>query len=159
VTPSRIHAILPRIAVALALPLLAGGVGAYVWLTRSYEVPEGSDVFEVAAGRWAWTTDSTDCTTEWHTISFSPDRQVMTITNSEPYERPDGMLDSVAVYDVVEHTRGRIRGAIRGETRLTADSQPVVWDLVLRSEDRYAWHRTDWIRGGLTREIQRCEAS
>ena len=32
----------------------------------------------------------------------------------------------------------------------------VVWDLVLRSADRYAWHRADWVRGGYTREIQRC---
>ena len=82
----------------------------------------------------------------------------MTITSSEPYEGADGKLDSVAVYDVLEHTRSRIRGAIRGETRLTENGEPVVWDLVLRSPNRYAWHRTDWPPVALTGEIQRCDA-
>lgn len=154
---SRIHSILARIALALAIPLFAFAVGGYVWLTRTYEVVEGSDVFDVAEGRWAWTTDSGGCAAKWHEVSFSPDRRIMTIASSEPYERADGKFDSVAVYDILEHTRGRIRGAIRGETRLTADGQPVVWDLVLRSHDRYAWHRTDWITGEFTRDIRRCE--
>jgi hypothetical protein len=82
----------------------------------------------------------------------------MTITSSEPYEGFQGKLDSVAVYDILEHTQGWIRGAIRGETRLTAQGEPAVWDLVLRSPDRYAWHRTDWVRGGLTQEIHRCSS-
>src|SRR5438034_11527249 len=67
-----------------------------------------------------------------------------------------GNFDSVAVYDVQAHTQSWIRGAIRGEKRLTADRHPVVWDLVLRSPDRYAWHRTDWVLGGYTAEIARC---
>lgn len=128
-----------------------------MWSTRPYELPVGSTIFDVVQGRWAWTTDRGSCASQWHEIAFSPDRRIMTITSSEPYEGADGKMDSVAVYDVLEHTRGRIRGAIRGETRLTAQRQPVVWDLVLRSPDKYAWHRTDWITGSLTGEIQRCE--
>ena len=80
----------------------------------------------------------------------------MRITSSKPYKGVDGKLDSVAVYDIQAATRTWIRGAIRGETRLTAEGRPVVWDLVLRSADRYAWHRTDWFQGGYTREIERC---
>ena len=154
---SRIHSILPRLAIGLVIPILALAIGAYVWFTRAYEVPEGTEVFDAAEGRWAWTTDTGGCAAKWHRISFSQDRRIMTITSSEPYAGADGKVDSVAVYDILEHTRGRIRGAIRGETRLTADSQPVVWDLVLRGPDRYAWHRTDWVPGGLTREIRRCD--
>ena len=80
----------------------------------------------------------------------------MTITSSKPYELEDGTLDSVAVYDIAEHTDSWIRGAIRGETRLTSEGEPVVWELVLRSPNKYAWHRTDWIAGGLTAAIERC---
>jgi hypothetical protein len=154
--PSRIHAIVPRIAIVLAVPLVALAVAAYYWATRPYKVPAGSDIFDVVQGRWAWTTDTGGCATKWHRIAFSADRQVMTIASSEPYVGADGKLDSVAVYDILAHTDSWIRGAIRGETRLTADSQPVVWDLVLRSPDRYAWHRTDWFAGALTRAVERC---
>lgn len=156
---SRIHSVLPRLAVFGFLPVLMLGVGAYLWSIRPYSPPEGSDIFETVVGRWAWTTTKDGCASEWHRISFAPDRAVMTITSSKPYEVEDGRLDSIAVYDILEHSQSWIRGAIRGETRLTSDGDPVVWDLVLRSPDRYAWHRTDWVRGALTREIERCADS
>jgi hypothetical protein len=154
--PSRIHAIVPRVAIAAVLPILVLIIGAYLWSTRAYVVPPGMDIFTVVQGTWAWTTADSPCTGAWHRITFSPDHRVMLITNSKPYKGADGKLDSVAVYDIQASTHSWIRGAIRGETRLTAVGRPVVWDLVLRSADRYAWHRTDWVRGGYTREIQRC---
>ena len=153
---SRIHSLLPRLAIAVALPGVALLVAVYLWSTRPYVVPAGSDIFAAVQGRWAWTTKVGGCTNDWHRISFTPDRNVMTIASSKPYKTADGTFDSVAVYDVVAHTQSWIRGAIRGETRLTPDGRPVVWDLVLRSADRYVWHRTDWALGGYTREVKRC---
>jgi hypothetical protein len=153
---SRIHSLLPRLAIAVALPGVALLVAVYVWSTRPYVVPAGGDIFAVVQGRWAWTTKVGGCTNDWHRISFAPDHTVMTIASSKPYKTADGTFDSVAVYDVLAHTQSWIRGAIRGETRLTPDGRPVVWDLVLRSPDRYAWHRTDWALGGYTMEIKRC---
>jgi hypothetical protein len=156
---SRIHSILPRVALALGLPGLTLIVGAYLSYTRPYVVPAGTDIFTVVQGRWAWTTTASGCSNDWHRISFTPDHNVMTIASSKPYKTARGTFDSVAVYDVQAHTQSWIRGAIRGETRLTADRRPVVWDLVLRSPDRYAWHRTDWTLGGYTVEIERCPDS
>ena len=153
---SRIHAILPRVALSLGLAGSVAGLAGYYWYTRPYEVPSDVDIYEVVEGTWAWTNSDSACTRDWHRIAFSPDHTVMNITSSKPYRGMDGQLDSVAVYDILAHSRGWIRGAIRGETRLTADGRPVVWDLVLRSHDRYAWHRTDWAQGGYTREIRRC---
>jgi hypothetical protein len=155
---SRIHSILPRIALAATIPVVALLVWAFLWYKRPYVVPSGLDIFAVVEGRWAWSGDAGRCTTDWHRISFSPDHRVMTITSSAPYKGADGKFDSVAVYDIQAHTGSWIRGAIRGERRLTADRQPVVWDLVLRSHDRYAWHRTDWLPGGFTRAIERCDS-
>ena len=153
---SRIHAILPRVALATGPVLVLAAAVAYLRYGRPYEVPADQDIFTVVQGTWAWTTADTNCATHPHTITFTPDHRAMIITAAHPFRWPDGRLDSVAFYDVLAHSRTWIRGAIRGETRLTKDGRPVVWDLVLRSPDRYAWHRTDWPPGGYTREVQRC---
>ena len=156
---SRIHSILPRVVAILALPLFGVLVAAVSWYNRPYVVPSDSSIFDAVRGRWAWTGNPDGCQAEWHEISFSPDHRVMLITSAKPYEGADGKLDSIATYDIQAHTSSWIRGAIRGEQRLTDAGQPVVWDLVLRSENRYAWHRTDWGAGGYTRAIERCPAS
>lgn len=153
---SRIHSIIPRVALSTAPLLVVGAALAYLRYGRPYEVPADKDIFTVVQGTWAWTTADTNCATDPHTITFTPDHTGMIITAAHPYRRPDGRLDSVAFYDVLAHTRTWIRGAIRGETRLTRAGRPVVWDLVLRSPDRYAWHRTDWVPGGYTRDVRRC---
>lgn len=153
---SRIHAILPRVALVLGPLLALAGVIAYARYTRPYEVPADTDIFTVVEGKWAWTTADSNCAADPHTITFTRDHTGMVITASHPYRWPDGRLDSVAFYDIQAHTRGWIRGAIRGETRRTAEGRLVVWDLVLRSPDRYAWHRTDWLPGGYTQEVRRC---
>ena len=156
--PSRIHAIVPRVALALGPALLLAAVGGYLLYMRPYEVPTDTDIFTVVQGTWAWTTSDSNCVTNPHTITLTPDHTGMIITAAHPYHRADGRLDSIAFYDIRAHTRSWIRGAIRGETRLTQDGRPVVWDLVLKSPDRYAWHRTDWVAGGYTRAIRRCPA-
>lgn len=153
---STIHAILPRLAIIIGLPLAALFVVRFFRTTRPYELASDEDIFAVVEGRWAWSTRKTGCEDDWHRIAFTADHQVMTITSSQPYEGADGGLDSVAVYDIQAHAQGWIRGAIRGETRLTAAGEPAVWDLVLRSRDRYAWHRTDWLPGVYTAHIERC---
>lgn len=153
---SRLHSIIPRVGLVVAPILILGMALAYVRYTRPYEVPATTDIFTVVQGTWAWTTADTNCAADPHSITFTPDHTGMIITLSHPYHRPDGTMDSVAYYDIQGYTRGWIRGAIRGESRLTDDGRPVVWDLVLKSPDVYAWHRTDWMPGGYTREIARC---
>jgi hypothetical protein len=155
---SRIHSILPRIAAIVTLPAIGLFVVAVWWSKRPYVVPPDASIFDVVRGRWAWTGRENGCESDWHEISFSADRRIMTIASSTPYEGADGKLDSIATYDIHAHTTSWIRGAIRGEQRRTPEGQPVVWDLVLRAHDRYAWHRTDWIAGTYTRSIERCPA-
>jgi hypothetical protein len=153
---SRIHSILPRIALIGGLVLPVAGMLLLSSLSRSYKPPPGTDVFALAQGTWAWSTSESTCRTDPQTISFTPDRKGMLITLAHPHPLADGRLDSVAYYDILRVTRNSIRGALRGETRLTADSQPVVWDLVIESPDRFAWHRTDWAPWQQTRDMRRC---
>lgn len=154
--PSRIHSILPRIALAIGLLLPVAGFLLFRSFTKSYEPPPGTDIFALVQGSWAWTTADSNCLTDPQRITFTPDHRGMIITLAHPFTRPDGTQDSVAYYDILRVTPNSIRGAIRGETRLTADSQPVVWDLVVRSPNRFAWHRTDWAGWELTRDMRRC---
>lgn len=64
-----------------------------------------------------------------------------------------------ATYDLLELKPSRLRGAIRGEKRLTDNGKPVVWDLVMFSPDEYHWQRTDWDPWGYTPAIVRCGAA
>jgi hypothetical protein len=153
---SRIHSILPRLALASLLLIPIALVVLYRSFTKAYVVPPGKDIYSIVQGTWAWTTSDTNCLADPHRIAFTPDHKGMTITEAHPYKLPDGTLDSVAYYDILRVTPTSIRGAIRGETRLTDDGQPVVWDLVLKSPDRYTWHRTDWAAWEHTQEIHRC---
>ncbi len=145
--------------ILVTLVAILGGLVAW-WAPwkPDYEVPAGTDIFEVASGTWGWTTgpDSSFCVTRWHTVAFSPDRSIMTITASEPWTDSAGVSHQVTVYDISEHSRHHVRGQIRGETRLTANGTPVVWDLVLRSADSYHWHRADWPSFSYTASVDRC---
>jgi hypothetical protein len=121
-----------------------------------YEASSAVDIFNVASGTWDWTGAHGFCAENPHTITFSADRQLMTITPRIPWTDSAGVEQGPAVYDIQEHTRERIRGQIRGETRLTKSGEPVVWDLVLFSADEYRWHRTDWPPGSYTEKVVRC---
>jgi hypothetical protein len=153
---SRIHSILFRAALASVLVVPIAGFLVYRAITNPYEPPPGSDVFALVQGSWAWSTSDSNCVKEPEKISFTPDHKGMIITLARPYRLPNGRWDSVASYDIRSVTPASIRGSMRGETRLTADSQLVVWDLVLTSPDRFVWHRTDWASWEHTRAVRRC---
>jgi hypothetical protein len=140
--------------------LLVIAVAWYSW-PRLFPVHHASSeaaVFEVATGVWDWKTSKGFCEDNPHLISFSADQTVMTITSRRPWADTAAADDRIAVYDIMEHTSAYIRGALRGEDRLTDAGKPVVWDLVLTSPDSYAWHRTDWLLGMQTGDIKRCPA-
>jgi hypothetical protein len=157
------RAFLRDIGLLVGLPFVAS-IALLVWVapwTPRYEVPADTDIFAVATGTWDWTTSPADsfCVARRHTIAFSDDRRVMTITQNEPWTDSAGVVHQVSIYDLSEHTRRHVRGQIRGETRLTDAGAPVVWDLVLTSADTYKWHRADWSWSfGYTATVRRCPA-
>jgi hypothetical protein len=140
------------VVMAVIVALIAYGF----WSTHvtPYSVPEGADIRATVAGRWTWDSDSAGCQRA-HTIAFDESGKVMTITSGEI-----GATDRVTTYDILFASRSTIRGAIRGEKRMTDGGTPVVWDLVLTSPDDYRWKRTDWSETpwGYTGRIRRCPA-
>jgi hypothetical protein len=146
-----------RILLAIA-GVVVGGVmclfviGLWAMSHRSYSVPAGQDILKQVTGRWDWSTRAHPCTDSAQVISFSPDGALMSIT----LEYLHDSASRPSVYDVQAVTSGRIRGAIRGEKRLTDAGAPVAWDLVLFGPDEFRWHRTDWTQFGFTAPMQRC---
>lgn len=115
-----------------------------------------NDLPTYVAGRWDWSTRARPCGDSAHVVTFSADQKTMRI--AQEGTSGEGGPDDPTVYDILELTPSRIRGAIRGETRKTADGKPVVWDLVMFNVNEYHWHRTDWAAFGYTAAIVRCDA-
>jgi hypothetical protein len=128
------------------------------WSIRNmeYAFDNGRSLQANISGRWDWSVRGAPCTDSAHTIAFPDDGDIMTITQQQPVIDSSGRDLTVTTYDLDTVTPSRIRGAIRGENRLTDDGEPVVWELVVVDPDTYHWHRTDWPPYGLTAPIVRC---
>lgn len=140
--------VLAGLATAFAL-IVVLGLGS---LSRTgYAFPD-RDLPPHLAGRWDWSTRAQPCRDGGHVISFSADRKTMTI------KQPSlgAYKGWSATYDILHLGPTRLRGAIRGETRLTDAGTPVVWDLVMIGPDEYRWQRTDWPSWQFTAGVQRC---
>lgn len=151
-----------RKAVRIALWIVGSMAGGYVLLvafgmwalsSRGYVFPD-RDLPRHLSGRWDWSTHAHRCDEGAHVIAFSPDRRTMTIS----LPRSSADTGWTATYDIITLTPSRLRGAIRGETRLTDRGVPVVWDLVMFGPDEYHWQRTDWKSWQYTAGIIRCGA-
>ncbi|HEU4994121.1 MAG TPA: hypothetical protein VFT29_04850, partial [Gemmatimonadaceae bacterium] len=126
--------------------------------TREYVFVNGRSLQSNLEGRWDWSTRGKPCTDSAHTIAFSPDGKLMTITQQvTSIDTATGKDWTATTYDILSSKPTRIRGAIRGETRRTGSGVPVVWDLVVIGPNRYAWHRTDWPAFAQTAGVIRCD--
>ena len=84
-----------------------------------------NDLPTYVAGRWDWTTRRHPCVDSAHVISFGADGRTMEVRHEAWTGK--GSASDPTIYDILRITPTRIRGAIRGEKRLTSDSIPVVW--------------------------------
>jgi hypothetical protein len=154
---SGIHSLVPKLAFAFTPLAMALSVYAfYRWRLRSYDVPSGTDIFDVVEGRWAFSGATSNCDSEAVTVSFTSNHRDMVLVWPAAMLGPATTHDSIGRYPVLGHTRHSIRIVRRGETVLASDSTPVIWDLTLRSPHTYVWHRSDWLPVSFTREYERC---
>jgi hypothetical protein len=111
----------------------------------------------ILPGTWGWTiANGFGCDENPHDIEFSADRKSMFYSVQDPVESPTGEIVKTIQYHILD-TSPHLRMRIEGETRTTPAGDPVVWDLILISPDRYCWHRTDWPVGACTANIERCQ--
>ena len=141
---------------------IGGLVGFVLWAysgDEEYAFDNGLDLPANVSGQWDWSTRDVACGDSAHVIAFSDDAKLMTITHRSPTVDSTGRDLSISTYDVLSVSPSRIRGAIRGETRLTEEGIPVVWDLIMFGPDEYRWQRTDWPAYGYTPAVQRCPSA
>jgi len=146
------------ISLLLGVPaLLLGAIGyaTWPWFPVPYEAASQEEFYRMAAGVWDWESDSS-CVANPQAIRFTPDRSTMILTMRRTWTNGAGQESRTAIYDLSNPTLSSVRGAIRGEERLTDAGDPVVWDLVLTSPESFAWHRADWPAGSLTGALRRC---
>jgi len=152
-------------ALAAVLSLPAAGLGQ---TTAPAPKPSAQSqklsVYGLAEGTWDFAHGDSTCLGNRHTISFSPDRKDMLLTFEQPVD--SAASQRVFRYRITAAGSGIlpdlpfvIRAKMEGETRKTDSGEPVVWDLVMATENRYHWHRTDWPGVGVTGAIVRCDGT
>jgi hypothetical protein len=108
---------------------------------------------DIASGTWGFDIDGVRCNENFHTINFPESGETMILRYAKGVE---GQPPTEAVYRLLGEGPGFMRMKIEGEKRTTDTGEPVVWDLMLLSQDSYCWHRTDWQEGGCTQPAYRC---
>ena len=142
---------MPRLAQAvLVFAFVAAGCA-----TGPIQEP-GANVYEVLAGDWGW-IGSEDCAEAPIEMRFSDGGKRMHLSHSP--EADDGSREPrrETSYTVLKQTESALRMSMDDEDRLDISGNPVMWDLVLLSNDEYCWHRTDWQATSCTQSVLRCE--
>jgi hypothetical protein len=109
------------------------------------------------SGKWGWVGTLPDsCGVNAEHYAFSEDGRELLLTREEPIDFGGKQLSEFH-YEILAESRRIMRMRILGEYRRTSSGQPVVWDLVLKSRNRFCWHRTDWQSQTCTSDILRCD--
>jgi hypothetical protein len=80
----------------------------------------------------------------------------MWVIRNRSFMGADGIVDSVTTYLITALGTDGIRGKIPGEKRLSPSGAPVAWELLRVAPHEFAWHRTDWEPGAVTKSLLRC---
>ncbi|MGF1671430.1 MAG: DUF2059 domain-containing protein [Balneolaceae bacterium] len=124
------------------------------------EISSGIDVLETIEGDWDWEHTDEPCTNRYFTISASPDKSKFLLRYPEqPLQTDENEYQSDFLYNIQEVQPRFVRAQIEGETRLTDNGEPVIWDLMVISSDELCWRRTDWNVTSCTNKIIRCQKS
>jgi hypothetical protein len=114
---------------------------------------QNGEIRKVLAGAWGW--DKQQCEKDPIRLSFAADGAVMFHENDAGLSIGEGTHLKRIVYQILAESDRVLRTVIEGEVRRTKEGNVVGWDLVLLSESRFCWHRSDW-PSGCTRALIKC---
>ena len=122
-----------------------------------YKVEKPEQIFSVLEGKWDWEYLENSCRENPFTINFSENRKKLYLTYENSKNGEGKIEKKVYTYNLLALSLFGVRGQIEGETRLTVDQKPIVWEFILLSKDEFCWHRTDTPTGSCTKKIVRCK--
>jgi hypothetical protein len=122
--------------------------------------PARADVFDDASGLWGLPGDSElTCELNPHRVTFSADHARASFRWEGPMINYEGEVDQEGAYSVLDHGADYLVLALDGESRRSADGEPVVWIMrLLQGGARYCWGRTDWPEDECVDRYARCPA-
>lgn len=104
-----------------------------------------------------WGEDEADCRANPHTITFSPQGDLMHVRYAEGGTADNESLQERFTYRVLAHRAYGLHLALQGETRLDDSGSPVTWEARQAELDSYCWWRSDWPATSCTAPRVRCE--
>ncbi len=116
---------------------------------------ELSNLRKSIVGPWAW--NSENCEKSPQIYSFSEDGSKMYVDSGEGLNLGNRNKKLYRViYNILDEQVNVLRTSIEGEDRFLDISTKVKWDLVLKSNNQFCWHRTDWAPQACTKPVHKC---
>jgi len=104
----------------------------------------------------AWGEDPEDCETNPHTISFSPEGDLMHLAYRNAGTVDGRSLQVRFSYQVLGKSPSGLHVALIGESRKESSGRAVTWELKQSGRDSYCWRRSDWTANECTVSRMRC---
>lgn len=130
----------------LCIPLV---VSACDFIFRAYD---GDPIKALEQGSWDFESLSNTCINAQHTFKFSPDMDGFVINFKH---QPTGQT-AETIYRLDDIKGAVLSTYLESENRRDDDGNLVSWELIVNSEDRYFWRRSDWEAYKITEPIIRC---
>ncbi len=102
--------------------------------TSAYDLRQMVDLIERTP--WGWTVSENVCVDDLRHFTFNDEMDVM-YSDIEEFEE-------LVVYRVHKYGPNSITMEIDGETRMTNEGIPVVWELRFAGPDALCWRATHW---------------
>jgi hypothetical protein len=103
---------------------------------------------------WVW--EGENCNDNPHNFIFNLKENKMTIKWEKPIEGFNKKEITFSDYKILSTWRSGIRAKVINEVRVDKNGNLVEWDLIIKNDSTYYWHRKDWPNGTKTKNNIKC---
>lgn len=106
-------------------------------------------------GAWSWSEQK--CSSPSMYVSFSDDGKKMYADNTKGLYIGVEIARKRIVYNIISESENLLVTSIMGEGRKNSSGSPVWWDLVIQSNTKICWRRSDWLYHQCTKSLTKCD--